>query len=442
MSLHEFVARRRGARGARFVLAASASMVLALAACGSDGDGGGTESVSPDAAAAVPAYLLGTHVGLLGNTEAAVPPRAGAIRLWDAGVTWRELEPKEGEINWAPLDNAVTKAQAMGVADILWVHGSTPQWAAKDPTAEGIYGPGTSSEPKKEPYLNILRQIAERYKGRITSYQVWNEANIEIFYTGSAQYLAELTGEAKELLAEVDPAAKLVGASTTVRSKGPVKDFYEKYAAALKVAGWPIDAMSAQLYPPAEKGPDTRVEYIRIMKKWLSERGWTGELWDTEINYGDRRDFAEVKVTIPQSIAPGYVARTYLDSLALGVQRVYWYAWNDHILGIDQIAEGTNEILPAGQAYLTLQDWLIGATLQQCSGETVEPSASGDGTTTCSFTGTDGKRFDVMYTSGKSTDLETPEGAAEVCLLDGKCQSLASVASLQVGGSPILVRYA
>lgn len=423
--------------------AAGAALVLCLSGCGGDANADTTAATtSPQTGTAVPAYLFGTHVGLLGSSESALPPRAGAIRLWDSGVSWRELEPSAGQINWAPLDSAVAKAQAMGAQDIMWVHGSPPQWAAKHPAAKGIYGPGTSSAPEEQPYLDILTKIAERYKGRITSYQVWNEANIKIFYRGSAQYLAELTGKAKEVLAKADPAAKLVGASTTVRSKGPVKDFFEQYAAALAGQNWPLDAMAVHLYPPAEYGPDARVKYIRLMKTWLAARGWSGQLWDTEINYGDRRDFAKVKVAIPQSIAPGYVARTYLDSLALDIARVYWYSWNDHILGIDQIDEGTGAILPAGTAYLTIQEWLSGARLQRCTGETVNPTGNADGITTCAFTGVDGARFTILYTSGKSANITTPADAERLCTLDGKCQSLKGVAAIQVGGSPVLVHLA
>ena len=115
---------------------------------------------------------------------------------------------------WTPPS---PRPRRSGPRDIQWVHGSPPQWAALDPEAPGIYGPGTSSAPDQEAYLSFLRQVAERYKGRITSYQVWNEANIKIFYRGKPDYLAELTLRAKEVLDEVDPDALLVGASTTVR---------------------------------------------------------------------------------------------------------------------------------------------------------------------------------------------------------------------------------
>jgi hypothetical protein len=359
--------------------------------------------------------------------------------LWDSGVSWRQLEPVQGQIDWAPMDSAVSQAEATGAADILWVHGSPPQWAALDPQAQGIYGPGTSSAPDQDAYLSFLRQVAERYKGRITSYQVWNEANIKIFYRGKPDYLAELTLQAKELLDEVDPEAMLVGASTTVRSSGPVKPWFGKYSAGLAERGWPVDAMAVHLYPLAEQGAGTRAAYVRLMRAWLAERGWTGQMWDTEINYGDRRDFAKQEVVVPQERAAGWVARTYIDSLALGVDRVYWYSWNDHILGIDQVDAQTGEILPAGQAYLTVQGWFDGAHWQGCSGELMEPTGETGALTTCDLTTGDGFAARILFSHKGPATVAMPEGAAQVCRLDGTCDA-AQGDSLTVTADPILVR--
>jgi hypothetical protein len=216
--------------------------------------------------------------------------------------------------------------------------------------------------------------VAGRYKGRITSYQVWNEANIKIFYRGRPDYLAELTLKAKEVLDQVDPDALLVGASTTVRSAGPVKPWYGKYSAALAERGWPVDAMAVHLYPLADQGVDTRAAYVRLMRDLAGGArvdgpgvGHGGQLRrPARLRHGDRGG------------APGgrrgWVARTYIDSLALGIDRAYWYGWNIPILGIDQVDTQTGAILPAGQAYLTVQDWFDGAYWQGCTGELMEPT--------------------------------------------------------------------
>jgi polysaccharide biosynthesis protein PslG len=433
----------------RFVLCAGVGMVTAvMSGCtGSAATPEDPSSAASDMTADAPIpsgdpvarELFGTHVGNLASGVELLPPGAGAIRLWDSGVTWRQLEPVQGQLNWALMDSAVSQAEKIGAADIQWVHGSPPQWAALDPEAPGLYGPGTSSAPDEEAYLDILRQVAERYRGRITSYQVWNEANIKIFYRGRPDYLAELTLKAKEVLDEVDPDALLVGASTTVRSAGPVKPWYGKYSAALAERGWPVDAMAVHLYPLADQGADTRAAYVRLMRAWLAERGWTGPVWDTEVNFGDRRDFATEIVVVPQEVAAGWVARTYIDSLALGIDRAYWYGWNIPILGIDQVDTQTGAILPAGQAYLTVQDWFDGAYWQGCTGELMEPTGEEGALTTCDLATGDRLPAQILFTHSGSTSVPMPEAAAQICRLDGTCEP-ASGDSLEITTDPILVR--
>ncbi len=415
-------------------------VMLVLAGCaGAEGDTP-TSPVASVAGVPVATELFGTHVKGIGTGSGPIPPAAGAIRLWDSGVSWRDIQPTRGAVNWTTLDHAVAQAEATGAKDIMWVHGNTPQWAAEDPESPGLYGPGTSSAPDEQAYLDILRQVATRYRGRITSYQVWNEANIKIFYRGTPDSMAALTEGAREVLRATDPDALLVGASTTIRRAGPVKPWYGKYAAALAKRGWPVDAMSVHLYPLADQGAGTRAAYIRVIRPWLAERGWTGPIWDTEVNFGDRRDFAPTHVKVPQATAAGWVARAYIDSLALGIDRVYWYSWNDHTLGIDQVDPQTGEILPAGQAYLTVQQWLIGATWQGCAGELMAPTGLPGEMTTCSLTTSDSRPGRIMYSHGAATTISMPTAARSVCRLDGTCEDV-SGDTLPVGTQPMLVRF-
>ena len=54
----------------------------------------------------------------------------GALRFWDNGTAWSQVEVKKGEFKWDNLENAVTNAEAKGMTDILQVLGTTPTWAA------------------------------------------------------------------------------------------------------------------------------------------------------------------------------------------------------------------------------------------------------------------------------------------------------------------------
>lgn len=375
----------------------------------------------------IPAASFGQHVG--GIAQAAPADVAlDSIRLWDTGTRWDQIEPEEGVYNWAPLDAAVNNAQAAGAKDILYVLGSTPQWAARNPNLSGLYGEGTTSLPADpEYYLEFLRQVAKRYKGKITAYQIWNEANTRSFYEGDWTALAQLTKRAYETVKVTDPQALVVAASSTVipGKSFQTESFFVRYARALHELGDPVDAMAVHLYPvDTSTGPDARAASIRAAQKVLNRVGTDKPLWDTEVNYGDRRPGLPQVVPDPQTAAT-YTARTYLDSATLGIARTYWYGWDLRVLGIDMTDDAG--ITPAGRAFLTVRDWLTGARPAGC--------ANDGGVRRCHFTAADESAFTVVWALQDPVDLPTP--GLQVCRLDDSCVAEERVT---VDAAPVLLK--
>ena len=116
----------------------------------------------------------------------------------------------------------IEAAAKSGAKEILYILGSTPDWAAKYVRPDKYYyGGGTASEPAKLAYWrDWVRAVATRYKGRITSYQIWNEANLASFWAPERPKhwvrMARLTEIAAEEIRAVDRRAKVVSASSTV----------------------------------------------------------------------------------------------------------------------------------------------------------------------------------------------------------------------------------
>jgi len=373
---------------------------------------------------------FGVHV----NGIAQSAPRNGvltSVRLWDAGVRWDEVEPAPGDYRWATLDAAVANAEAAGAKDILYVLGSTPRWAARSPNMPGLYGPGTTSLPAKtSDFVDFTRTVAKRYKGRITSYQIWNEANTRSFYEGDWVALAKLTRRAYDTIKLVDDSALVVGASSTV-IPGKLfqnESFFVRYARAIHDAGDPVDAMAVHLYPvDTSKGPQARVGSIRAAQRVMNRVGIDRPLWDTEVNYGDRRPGLPQVVPDPQTGAT-YVARTYIDSVRLGIQRTYWYGWDSHVLGID-LTDAAG-VTPAGTAFLTVRDWLTGSRLAGCT--------ESGGAVLCRFGDAKGRPFSIMWTSSGTTTV--PGTDLRVCRVDGTCTRAPD--NLTVDTQPVLLKEA
>lgn len=392
-------------------------------------------------AAAVGALLIGVGPGTPIGPEAFGQHVAGlataapttvtltSVRLWDSGVRWDQIEKAPDRYDWTALDAAVTNAETAGATDIMYVLGSTPRWASRSPDLPGLYGPGSTALPTDpEDYLDFLREVATRYKGRITSYQIWNEANTRSFYEGDWNRLAQLTRRAYDTVKITDPSALVVAASSTVIPDPAFYDesFFFRYARALHRAGDPVDAMAVHLYPvDTTKGPDARAESIRAAQRVLNKLGIDRPLWDTEVNYGDRR--AGLPQVVPDSeTAVTYVARTFLDSATLGIARTYWYGWDLSVLGIDMT--DASGITPAGSAFVTVRSWLSGARSAGCWDDA--------GLRRCAFTAADGAPFTVVWSLDAPVTLDAT--GLQVCRLDGACVD--GTSTERITGQPLLLK--
>ena len=85
---------------------------------------------------------------------------------------WRNIEKTKGSFEWYEPDRIVDAIDKAGLKVIARVD-NQPEWAAHDPA-----WPGTGPPDKLEDWKDFLTALAERYKGRIQAYEIWNEPNL------------------------------------------------------------------------------------------------------------------------------------------------------------------------------------------------------------------------------------------------------------------------
>ncbi len=341
----------------RSLVAAVLTSALAVA--------GLTTALPAQAAGPVDDTQFGMHVPQISQ---GVDPGTsyGSIRLWDSGVAWGQVQQKKKKFWWVGLDSAIANANAQG-AEVSYVLGSTPTWAASN-KKQGTYpNKGAASVPSSKNWKNWVKSVVKRYGASIDSYQIWNEANLKTFWEGSPKQMAKLTKDAYTIIRKYDPTAKVVSASSTVRLSSAYKKFFPKYLKELKKLKWPIDVVAVHLYPPGTGTPATRAGYITKVQKDMKKGKVPArvQLWDTEINYGIKGPSPTKGVKITGPTAAAWVAQTYLDDIRLGVDRAYWYYWypNTSLVGI-QMIDGS----PGAIGYQTVHDWLTNAYYTCTSG--------------------------------------------------------------------------
>lgn len=383
----------------------------------------------------VPGELFGVHYHAVSDS---VPNfRFGAIRLWDSGVTWARLNPAFGVYDWEPLDRAVDNARVAGATEVQYVFGVTPAWAASRPNEKGFYGSGSASAPASiEYFTTFAAALADRYRGRITSYEIWNEASLKIFFTGTAKQLANMTIQGSRTIKSVDPAAVVVSSSTTFGVFTRRPGFWKDFAKRLRKAHWPIDAVNIH---PYSKKPDylaKRVSTIVKARAFYRRYGFRGPIWDTEVNYGDRRNMfgGWKQIAYTGDISAGMVARTYVDAMRLRVPRVFWYGWDYHLFGIDMVDPATGAITQAGTAFHTVQDWMVGRTWLGCR---VKKSVR-----SCKLMGPDGARTTIVYATSKVRTYKIPATSTTFQSLNGVINPVVPGQRIKVNAVPILVQGA
>ncbi len=375
--------------------------------------------------------LFGMHVfNLQDGVWPTIP--VGSIRLWDNQTTWSSVETAQNVFDWTKLDKAVSTAQNNGVNDILMVLAGTPLWATDDPAAGGTAGvlPGAAGMPKNlADWDDWVLQVVNRYKGRITSYQPWNEANLTTFSTGTPKEMADLTKRAYDIIKAVDPAAKVVAPSTGTRLGGPFNKFYPAYLAELKARNWPVDVFAAHTYPHSLGSP---VDRGLLAQKWIDALKAAGApdlpLWDTENNFGLAGPGPQnPDQDIIGNQAAEWAARAYLDALRFNISRVYWYSWGPEL---DLVGIQMNNGSPAAIALNTLQAWIVGSKFTGCTGTDK---------IVCGFTKQNGVKTQVVWAQTGRKSFTIPKRMKQVCQLDSVCTDVGPRNKIRVSG-PVLFK--
>ena len=306
----------------------------------------------------VPADLFGMHFHHVGGTTPWPDVPVAQWRLWDAYVAWPNLEPSKGRWQFRTLDAYIALAGQHHVGLVLPL-GLSPGWASARPVEKSTYQPGAAAEPRDiEDWRTYVRTVARHCAGRVQAYEIWNEPNLKQFWSGSVDQMVQLTREAALIIRSVDPQAIIVSpAATQDRGTDWLAEFLKKGG------GDFVDVIGYHLYV-APQTPEATIALVSTVKRLMRESGQAQKpIWNTETGWFLPKPF-------PQDIAAAYVIREFVLSWATGVQRLYWYAWDNHgWVSLETTEKDSTALKPAGQAYAVAFRWLVGSRMLGCSAD-------------------------------------------------------------------------
>jgi polysaccharide biosynthesis protein PslG len=235
-----------------------------------------------------PDVYFGSDADIARAFDAMQATNVRAVRLM---IPWAGVEPTRNQFDWSKIDRTVDAAASRHMM-ILGVVNASPAWAVA-PNAPAITGRPASATQ----YADFCAKLAQRYRGIISAYEIWNEPNGAAFFAPApdAAGYTELLKAAYPRIKAADPSATVLGGALgSVIDRGtstinPVEFVQQMYAAGAKDY---LDALSFHPYQytlkfsdgyPIPNSPMNQVVAIRQLM--LANGDASKKIWATE--YGE-----------------------------------------------------------------------------------------------------------------------------------------------------------
>lgn len=253
---------------------------------------------------------------------------AAGVRSLRVSIGWDEIEPEDDRFDFAFWDAFVDLAEERGITLLPYVC-YTPSWAARDPDAAWRSPPADL-----DALAQAIGALARRYRGRVPSWEIWNEPDNPAYWSGDAREYAALLQAGAAAVRAADPDAEVV--------LGGIAWDLEFLRQVLEVPGAAAaaDVVNVHAYfetwspEPLER----LTEYLREAADLVAELGMGQPLWLAEVGYSSFRSGAHVsdayRARYGYEHTPRYQADALVRTVALAlaseaVERIAWYELRD-----------------------------------------------------------------------------------------------------------------
>jgi hypothetical protein len=334
---------------------------------------------------------------------------------------WPIAEPEPGKFDF--YDEGVNAAHKAGLAIMGMLDGAPSYESVKPRATEGYWA--VYNIPDKPNAITdwerYVRTVVGHYKGRIDSWEIWNEPWGDFFSGagGTPELYARLMKTAYAAAKDVNPNAEIMGIDAYAN--------FDKWTeGTLKAAGTQyFDAFSFHDYNDGLYGGPASQPYVSSsrFRSYLAKYGAVKPLWDTEGGMGDAGSwYAPETGGLAPRVQLAWIVRYDVAYMSVGVKRFFYYAMHlDPAMG--DIGCRTNEqdraIRPLLAAQAVLASMVDGAGAPKRS----EPV---HGVDLYTFPSQSGKIVSVAWSYDTSLHIVTLPRGARV---------------LDVLGNPMMVRH-
>jgi Putative Ig domain len=314
-------------------------------------------------------------------------------------INWSDINTAEGVYDWSLFDSWMSNVETYHQS-FLYTIFSTPTWASSNPTdpCTGSFLPnggcdppndlnadGTGTDDHLKEFVGAL--IMHAGVGKIKYLEVWDEPNIPQNWTGTYAQLVRMTHDISQIAKRFDRSVLVGGPPETGDGTNNTEmNWLAGYLAAGGVETMDVLDFHCYAYQPEDLVP--RIQSLQSVALTYGQQ--SKPVFCTEGSWGQFNNLTD----FDQQAA--FIARQMMILFSEQISQFYWYAWDTTDSG-NLYSPGTGELSGAGNAYLQLHKWILGAA---SSG-----ACAANGTVwTCNLTRAGGYQAMAVWDSSQTCD--------------------------------------
>lgn len=369
----------------------------------------------------------------------------GAIRLWNSGTTWADLEPTNGVYNWGQLDSWLDRGQSAGVTSFVYTFGKgTPSWISSNPNdtvcnkdgnpmTTGQCDPPKDVNSGDQSFKAFVTALVQHAAGKISAYECINEPDVPEQWTGTMAQTLTMCTDMYQIVKANDPAALVTTPAPVAYTGQSVGSWMTSYLQS--GGGKYADIVAFHGYQGLKlaQNPETINTIVQAVVSAVNSTSSSSKpIWDTEMSWDGNTNLPD------QDLQAAFVASVYLLQWSQGVSRFYWFQYGAYNIGtLWTSTGGDNE---AATAYGVVYGWLVGSTLTQ-------PCSANGNVWTCGFTRSNGAQALAVWDSSQtckngsctSSSYTTSSAYNQYVDLTGNVHAITPGSTIQIGAKPILL---
>lgn len=393
-------------------------------------------------------------------------PRVSHGLLAHQGFAWVTIEKSRGKFDFNAFDNYMAGAIKHGLVDpatnvanfAMTLAAGTPDWALADHSTCGG-GPMCTAPPDNiQDWKDFLTAVVQHYDGKnqphIRYYELWNEFNVNLWWTGTDAQLVALAAAAYPIVHQdpysillspsvAGPVGTVQPSSSVTRMTSYLQAGGSKYADGGAFHGYIGAQSGVNPFPMPEQDQTSGCKpfvgcYGSIMTKATQMRAVFDQnglaskpMFQTEGSWGNG-NITDLDTQIAW-LTRFNLLQAGLRS-TLNLQMAAWFTWGGGTtFGWGDIEDDSLDPTAAGLAYDQVFNWVVGASIDQpCS-------STSNGTWTCTLTRPGGYQALAVWNAQGSIQYTPGAGYTQFRDLTGKITPIAAGGSVTIGAKPILV---